>query len=81
METVQKVSAVDASQIRGINISGYKYSDKFIAFALLGAGIGIYFAHYFKQKPIGYFALASAGMLGFSSIALKVFPPVRAARN
>ena len=65
----------------GINISGYKYSYKFILLALAGAGLGTYVAFYYKQGWQGYTALASAGFLGAASVALKIYPPVRETRN
>jgi hypothetical protein len=79
--SVQKVAAVDTKNLQGINISGYKYSYRFLSLALAGAGLGLFVAFHFKQNWIGYLALSSAGFLGASSVALKVYPPVRDTRN
>ena len=80
-ESVQKVSAVSPDEITGINISGYKYSAVFIAFAITGALLGVGVSWRYKQNWISYLALISAGILGGASVGLKVSPPVRASRD
>ena len=77
-ESVQVTAADGLPKVAaGIKFTGYTYSPLFLAITAAGGGLGFGVSKYFKQGLLGSLTLIAAGLMGASSIAFKVKPPIK----